>query len=449
MIAASSNRVLFVEDDEMLRAATVQALLLAGFDVTAFADAEAALAAIDRDFDGVVVSDIRMPRMDGLDLLARLRALDPDLSVILVTGHGDVPMAVKALQDGAADFLTKPFAADHLAASIRRALDRRALVLENRRLHAAVARLENDDGLIGESQAMTKLRETIRRIAAADVDVLVEGETGTGKELIARLIHREGPRRGRPFIAINCGALSEATAEIELFGHAADSVPQTRLSRTGQIAASDGGTLLLDEVDSMPLGLQAKLLRVLEEREVQPIGAERPTPLNLHVIATTKSDLGAASEQGGFRPDLYYRLAMLRLRVPPLRERGDDRLLLFAAFLAEASGTLGREEIALDGAVYARLHQYDWPGNVRELRNFAFEAILGTTDVMPVASRIQGSLAEQVASFEAALIRDALVRHKGNVQCVIRELGLPRKTFYDKITRFGIRAAGFREPRSG
>jgi two-component system C4-dicarboxylate transport response regulator DctD len=236
------------------------------------------LAAIDRDFDGVVVSDIRMPRMDGLDLLARLRALDPDLSVILVTGHGDVPMAVKALHDGAADFLTKPFAADHLAASIRRALERRALVLENRRLHAAIATLENDDGLIGDSASMTALRETIRRIAAADVDVLVEGETGTGKELVARLIHREGPRRGRPFIAINCGALSEATAEIELFGHAADSVPQTRLSRTGQIAASDGGTLLLDEVDSMPLGLQAKLLRVLEEREVQPIGAERPDP---------------------------------------------------------------------------------------------------------------------------------------------------------------------------
>ncbi|WP_213980448.1 sigma-54 dependent transcriptional regulator [Sphingomonas sp. dw_22] len=447
MIAASSNRVLFVEDDETLRAATVQALVLAGFEVTAFADAESALAAIDRSFDGVVVSDIRMPRMDGLDLLARLRTLDPDLSVILVTGHGDVPMAVKALQDGAADLLTKPFATDHLAASIRRALERRALVLENRRLQAAVAGLENDDGLIGESPAMTALRETIHRIAAADVDVLVEGETGTGKELVARLIHREGPRRGRPFIAVNCGALSEATAEIELFGHAADSVPQTRLSRTGQIAASDGGTLLLDEIDSMPPGLQAKLLRVLEEREVQPIGAERPTPLNLHVIATTKSDLAAASQQGNFRPDLYYRLATLRLRVPPVRERGEDRLLLFAAFVAEASATLGREQVALDGAVHARLHHHDWPGNVRELRNFAFEATLGTSTALPARPDTQGSLAEQVAAFEAALIRDALERHRGSVQNAIRELGLPRKTFYDKIARYGISAASFRPAR--
>jgi two-component system C4-dicarboxylate transport response regulator DctD len=442
-----TSRVIFVEDDKTLRAATEQALLLAGFDVTAFADAEAALAAIDRSFDGVVVSDIRMPRIDGLELLARLRALDPELSVILVTGHGDVPMAVKALQDGAVDFLTKPFATDHLAASIRRALERRALVLENRRLRAAVLRLEESDGLIGESASMTQLRETIRRIAAADVDVLVEGETGTGKELVARLIHREGPRRGRPFLAVNCGALSEATAEIELFGHAADSVPQTRLSRTGQIAASDGGTLLLDEVDSMPLGLQARLLRVLEEREVQPIGAERPTPLNLHVIATTKSDLAAASEEGRFRPDLYYRLATLRLRVPPVRERGEDRLLLFAAFVTEASKTLGREPLTLDAPIHARLHQHDWPGNVRELRNFAFEATLGATAAAPVRADGQGSLPEQIAAFESALIRDALTRHRGNVQNTIRELGLPRKTFYDKITRYGIAAADYRPAR--
>lgn len=444
-----SDQVFFVEDDDTLRAATVQALQLAGFDVTAFADAEAALAAIDRAFDGVVVSDIRMPRIDGLELLARLRLLDPELSVILVTGHGDVAMAVKALQDGAADFLTKPFATDHLAASIRRALERRALVLENRRLRDAVVRLEAQDGLIGESAPMTMLRETIGRIAAADVDVLVEGETGTGKELVARQIHREGPRRGRAFIAINCGALSEATAEIELFGHAADSVAQTRLSRVGQIAASDGGTLLLDEVDSMPLALQARLLRILEEREVRPIGADRPVSLNLHVIATTKSDLAAASADGRFRPDLYYRLAMLRLRVPPVRERGDDRLLLFAAFVAEASETLGREPVTLDGAVHARLRHHDWPGNVRELRNFAFETVLGAAPIpLESSEKRQGSLAEQLGAFEHALLREALTRHKGNVQQVIRELGLPRKTFYDKIARYQIIAADFRPPRS-
>jgi two-component system C4-dicarboxylate transport response regulator DctD len=231
-----------------------------------------------------------------------------------------------------------------------------------------------------------------------------------------------------------------------LFGHAADSVSQTRLSRTGQIAASDGGTLLLDEVDSMPLGLQAKLLRVLEEREVQPIGAERPVPINLHVIATTKSDLAAACSEGRFRADLYYRLATLRLRVPPVRERGEDRQLLFAAFMGEASETLGREQITLDGAVHARLRHHPWPGNVREIRNFAFEAILGHA-ATPAHAIGQGSLTEQVAAFESALLCDALTRHKGNVQQVIRELGLPRKTFYDKIARYGIVAAGFRPSR--
>jgi two-component system C4-dicarboxylate transport response regulator DctD len=438
-----SNRVLFVEDDETLRVATAQALELAGFEVMAFADAEAALARVAPDFDGVIVSDIRMPRMDGIELLGRLLALDPDLSVILVTGHGDVPMAVKALHDGALDFLTKPFATDHLAASVRRGLERRSLVLDNRRLRAAMAAQDDEYGLIGDSPAMGALRETIRRVAAADVDVLIEGETGTGKELVARLIHRQGPRRARPFIAVNCGALSEAGAEIELFGHAADSVAQTRLSRIGQIAASDRGTLLLDEIDSMPLGVQAKLLRVLEEREVQRVGDQRPTVVNLHVIATTKSDLAAASEAGRFRPDLFYRLATLRLRVPPIRERASDRFQLFASFLEEARLALGRADTEIDATAHARLRDHDWPGNVRELRNFAFEAMLGHQQPNPAPGAGE-SLLEHMASYEAELIRLALVRHCGSASKLCTELGLPRKTLYDKLRRHGLRPADFR-----
>lgn len=445
-MTGTRNRVLFVEDDDALRIATTQGLALAGFDVAAFGDPQEALAALDPGFDGVIVSDIRMPRLDGFELLARVRALDPELSVILVTGHADVPMAVKALKDGAFDFLTKPFATDHLAASIARALERRALVLDNRRLREAMARLEDSDSLIGESPAMTGLREAIRRIAAADVDVLVEGETGTGKELVARLLHREGPRRGRPFIAVNCGALSEATAEIELFGHAADSVAQTRLARDGQIVASNHGTLLLDEIDSMPLAIQAKLLRVLEEREVQPIGADRPTAIDLHVIATTKTDLREASEANRFRPDLYYRLAPVRLRVPPVRERGDDRLLLFAAFLEEARAALGRSDIDLTPAVHAHLQQHDWPGNVRELRNFAYEALIGA-DPQRAAPVTREPLAKRVAAFEAETLRECLERHGGHIPAVLDELGLPRKTLYDKLDRHGLRPADFRVPR--
>ena len=334
--------VIFVEDDAPLRAATAQALMLAGHDVRAFADARAALAAIPADFAGAIVSDIRMPGMDGLAFLAAVLERDPDLSVILVTGHGDVAMAVSALHRGAFDFLTKPFATEHLTASVARAVERRSLVIENRRLRAAAAAVAaDDDPLIGDSPAMTRLRASIHQLAQIDVDVLVEGETGTGKELVATLLHRLGPRRARPFVAVNCGALPEGLAEIELFGHASDSVAHTRLSRDGQIAASSGGTLLLDEIDSMPLAMQARLLRVLEEREVQPIGETRPRSVDLRVVATTKTSLSDAVAAGRFRADLFYRLDTVRLRVPPLREREGDAFLLFAAFLDEARGANG------------------------------------------------------------------------------------------------------------
>jgi two-component system C4-dicarboxylate transport response regulator DctD len=437
------NRVIFVEDDDTLRIATTQALVLGGFDVQAFADPEVALAAIDAGFHGVIVSDIRMPRLDGLELLTRVLAIDPELSVILVTGHADVAMAVQALHNGAFDFLAKPFATDHLTASVARALERRALVLDNRRLRAAMASLQDGDSLVGDSIAMTTLRETIHRIASADVDVLIEGETGTGKELVARLLHRQGPRRGRPFIAVNCGALSEATTEVELFGHAADSVAQSRFAREGQIAVSNTGTLLLDEIDSMPLALQARLLRVIEEREVQPIGADRPTALDLHIVATTKTDLAQASAAGRFRADLYYRLATVRLRVPPVRDRGDDRTMLFATFVEEARAALGRAEENLPPAVHLRLKQHDWPGNVRELRNFAYEAVLGAEPAQAGPAAHQ-PLPQRVAAFEAELIRECLARHRGSVQAAIRELQLPRKTFYDKLERYGLQPASFR-----
>ncbi|URW76406.1 sigma-54 dependent transcriptional regulator [Sphingomonas donggukensis] len=435
--------VILVEDDDALRIATAQALTLAGLHVTAYADAPSALAAITPAFEGAVVSDIRMPRMDGLQLLAALRGVDADIPVILVTGHGDVAMAVAALHDGAVDFLTKPFATDHLAASVTRAIGRRRLVLENRGLRAAAAAAANDDAgpLTGDSPAMERLRATVRQLAEADIDVLVEGETGTGKELVALMLHRLGPRRARPFIAVNCGALPEGLAEIELFGHAADSVAHTRLSRDGQIAASSGGTLLFDEIDSMAPAMQAKLLRVIEEREVLPIGANRPTPIDLRVVATCKRDLGEAVAAGSFRADLYYRLNTVRVRVPPLREREGDTLHLFARFVEEAKAQLGRDDFALTPAISRRLTDHDWPGNVRELRNFAFQVVLGTVDAVPAPL---ADLPAQVAAFEAAAIRTALERAQGRVPVALAELGIPRKTFYDKVARHGIDLATFR-----
>ncbi|MDB5696441.1 MAG: Fis family transcriptional regulator [Sphingomonas bacterium] len=438
-------RVILVEDDEPLRVATEQALVLAGHAVTAFGNAAKAIGAIDPSFDGVVVSDIRMPQIDGHELLARVRSIDAEIPVILVTGHGDVSMAVKALHDGASDFLTKPFATGHLIASIRRALERRTLVLDNRRLRLTMAQLEAGDALIGDSPAMTTLRQSVRQIAVTDLDVLFEGETGTGKELVARLLHFESRRRGRPFVAVNCGALAEATAEAELFGHAADSVPQTRLSRVGQIAASNGGTLLLDEIDSMPLALQATLLRVIEEREVHPIGAARPVALDLRIVATAKSDLHEEARAGRFREDLYYRLATVRLRVPPLRERDDDCHALFAMFLAEARATLSKPDFEPDMAAHLRLRQHQWPGNVRELRSYAYEIVIGASAREPAAPALEkATLPQQVATFEADLIARTLARHGGKVKAAVDELRIPRKTFYDKLARYNIVPSRYR-----
>lgn len=448
MRAPEDALVMLVEDDDQLRRATAQALELAGLRVKPFDRAAPALAALTPDFPGVVVSDIRMPRMDGLELLARIRAIDADLPVLLVTGHGDVPMAVSALHDGAFDFIAKPFATERLLVAVRRALDRRALVIENRRLRAAAASAAAEESpLIGESAAMAWLRTMIDQLAEIDVDILVEGETGTGKELVARMLHRRGRRRGKPFVAVNCGALPEGIAEVELFGHAADSVPHTRLARTGRIAASSGGTLLLDEIDSMPLGMQARLLRVLEEREVQPIGADHPEPVDLRVIATAKRDMAEAVAAGAFRADLYYRLTAMRLRVPAMREREGDVFLLFAAFVEEAKQQLGVRDVTLTPAVQAHLAAHDWPGNVRELRNFAFEVAAGRAAPGAIEGARGGDLPSRVAEFEASLIRNALLRHGGRVSRALAELGVPRKTLYDKIARLGIDLDAIRRSR--
>jgi two-component system C4-dicarboxylate transport response regulator DctD len=435
--------VVFVEDDDALRLATGQALELAGVDVSPFARGDHALAAITRDFAGAIVSDIRMPHMDGLELLAAVGAIDREIPVILITGHGDIAMAVGAMRDGAADFLTKPFATDHLVAAVRRSLDHRALVMDNRRLRS-LAEQPADDPLIGASPAMQRLRHIVRQLAEADIDVLVEGETGTGKELVATLLHRWGRRRARPLMAVNCGALPEGLAEIELFGHASDSVAHTRLSRVGQIAASSGGTLLLDEIDSMPMAMQARLLRVLEEREVHPIGAERPEPVDLRVVATSKIDLAEAVKTGQFRADLLYRLSTARIRVPPLRERGEDVLTLFALFAREAAEQFGKPDWRIDAVTRGRLRHHDWPGNVRELRNFAVEAVMGIAPDDLQGRAAARSLPERVADYEAGEIRAALKASQGRIPPVLAALGLPRKTLYDKMARYGIVPGDYR-----
>ena len=432
--------VFFVDDDANLREANVQALELAGLEVAAFGEAETALAHIDREFDGVIVSDIRMPRMDGLQFSARIREIDPEIPIILITGHADVPMAIGALKDGAFDFLTKPFAADHLSAAARRAMETRRLVLDNRALRSAMAE-ESASPLIGDSAVMVGLRDTIAQVAKADVDVLIEGETGTGKELVALLLHRQGPRRGKPFVAVNCGALPEALAEAELFGED----PGIGAGRLGRIEASSGGTLFLDEVDSMPLAVQAKMLRVLEEREILRLGGDAPRALRLRVVAAAKRDLEAASRTGEFRDDLFYRLNVVRLRVPALRQRREDIPQLFAGFVAEALDQVGGTRFRMTDAVRRRLSDHDWPGNVRELRNFAFSTVLDLPQGPSAGDEPQSlPLPDRVSRYEAALIGEALTATAGAIAPALPILGIPRKTLYDKMRRLGIDPKSFR-----
>ncbi len=447
MTEAAEGPLIFVDDDPDLRRATAQMLKLAGFAVQAFDAAEPALAALDAGFEGPVVTDIRMPRMSGLEFHDRIRALDPDLPVILVTGHADVDLAVSAVKNGVYDFISKPFDGERLVGTVRRAAEKRRLVLENRRLREAAAELPDDLPLVGNAPGLRTLREMVRRVADTDVDVLILGETGTGKEVVASLLHRwSSRRRAKNFVALNCGALPETVLESELFGHEAGAFTGAQKRRVGRIEHASGGTLFLDEIESCPPAIQVKLLRVLETREVEPLGTNERRRLDLRVVAATKVDLGDPAARGDFRADLYYRLNVVTLRIPPLRERREDAPLLFAHFARRAAERFGLPVPPLTAAIRHRLETHDWPGNVRELLHFADRAVLGLEEDAPpspepLAAPGAGgdrTLPEMVEQYEAEVIRATLQQHRGDVRATLEALGLPRKTFYDKLKRYGI-----------
>ena len=435
------NQVAFIDDDDDLRAANVQALQLAGFEVLAFASAEAALKMLGPDFPGAVVSDIRMPRMDGRQLFRRLKEADPDLPVILVTGHADVAEAVEAMHEGAYDFVAKPYASERLVASIGRALEKRRLVLDNRRLRAAADSAQGDWPLIGQTRVMERLRATLRQLADADVDVLLEGETGVGKELAARALHNWGRRHNRPFVAVDCAALPAGALDSELFGHELGAFNGAVRQRVGRIQQADRGTLFLDEIETLTLEAQGKFLRVLEEREVTPLGSNQVRTLDLRIVAAAKTDLSDAVTAGTFRADLLHRLDVVRLCIPPLRERRDDIPLLFGHFLARACERLNSPAPVIDEPVRWRLHNHSWPGNVRELSHYAQRVALGLADQGGAGAGAGAELPplpERVASYEAQAIEEALAASAGDIRATLEVLRIPRKTFYDKVERHGI-----------
>jgi two-component system, NtrC family, C4-dicarboxylate transport response regulator DctD len=438
--------VAFIDDDDDLRNANRQTLELAGFSVMSFADSMSALQVLTPDFTGVVVTDVRMPHIDGLELFRRLRAMDADLPVILVTGHGDIDMAVAAMHDGAYDFIAKPYPSERLVQSIVRGAEKRRLVIENRELRLALETSDDNLPLIGQTPVMQNLRKTLRHVANADVDVLIAGETGTGKEVAASLLHEWSRRKQGNFVALNCGALPETVIESELFGHEAGAFTGAQKKRVGRIEHASGGTLFLDEIESMPLATQVKLLRVLETREITPLGTNEHRPVDLRVVAAAKVDLGSPQQRANFREDLFYRLNVVTISIPPLRERRDDIPLLFTHFLQRAAARFKSEMPELTGALRSRLMEHDWPGNVRELSHFAERVALGLeeTAIQPAGpDKNILNLPMAMEQHEAKLIRDALIANNGDVRSTIETLGIPRKTFYDKLQRHGIDRSGY------
>ncbi|EJL00377.1 sigma-54-dependent transcriptional regulator [Pseudomonas chlororaphis] len=433
------NSVMLVDDEASIRTAVEQWLSLSGFEVQLFSRAEDCLARLPRDFPGVILSDVRMPGISGLELLKEVQQRDADLPVILLTGHGDVPMAVEAMRDGAYDFLEKPFSPETLLSSLRRALDKRGLVLENRRLHEqADTREKIDSTLLGVSRALQTLRRQVVDLAALPVNVLIRGETGSGKELVARCLHDFGPRADKPFVALNCAAIPEQLFEAELFGHESGAFTGAQGKRIGKLEYADGGTLFLDEIESMPLAQQVKLLRVLQEQKLERLGSNQSIEVDLRIIAATKPDLLDEARAGRFREDLAYRLNVAQLRLLPLRDRREDIPLLYEHFAHAAAERLGRSVAPLSGVQLSRLLSHDWPGNVRELANVAERQVLGLGEPEPETIDPGQSLAAQQEAFEAQCLRAALTRHKGDIKAVLVELQLPRRTFNEKMQRHGL-----------
>ncbi|GJH32326.1 sigma-54-dependent transcriptional regulator [Paraburkholderia azotifigens] len=439
-------RVLVVEDDENVRFGVEQAVALAGFPVSAFASAAQALAEVAPGAPLVIVSDVRMPGIDGLQLLDKVLAIDSQIPVVLISGHADISTAVGAMQVGAYDFIEKPFSSDHIAGRVARAVEKRRLTLEVQGLRAALDNWQGIEALVlGKSPAMAEVRKKILRLADTSVSVLITGETGTGKELIARSLHDFGGRRDKHFVALNCGGLPEQIFESELFGHEAGAFTGAIKKRVGKIEWAHGGTLFLDEIETMPIALQIKMLRVLQERTLERLGANESISVDCRVIAASKADLTALSADGRFRSDLLYRLNVAQIELPPLRERREDVPLLFEHFVLAAARRFGQPAPVVSASQVSELMTHAWPGNVRELQNVADRFVLGLTgDSLLVegsnAAVKGGTLADQLAYFERMLIEDMLRRHHGNVADTSEALGMPKKTLYHKLRQLKIAA---------
>ena len=448
---AEPFRILVVDDEPAQRELVSGFLRKRGFEVDEAAGGQAALARFTQEPFDLVLTDQRMPDLSGLDLLQRLRAVTPEAAVIVMTAYGTIETAVGAIKAGATDYLSKPINLDELLHRIERVRERQRLLGENRELRAALEERHRVEGIIGDSGRMQEVLSLVRRVAPSDATVLIRGESGTGKELIARAIHHASPRAAGPLVAVNCAALPEGLLESELFGHEKGAFTGAAASRKGRFELADGGSIFLDEIGDLPLHLQVKLLRVLQERQFERVGGTRTIPVNVRVLAATHRNLEALVREGRFRDDLYYRINVVTLLLPPLRERREDLSPLIEHFLTRFAGKNGKTIRGLTREARDALLRYDYPGNVRELENLIERAVVLTRDEVIGKSDLPLTLDEQTAESDAPaglvaaveglerrMMRDALSR-AGGVQTRAAELlGISERVLRYKLRKYGL-----------
>jgi DNA-binding NtrC family response regulator len=449
------KRILVVEDEEKLRRVIQLQLLSSGFDVDPAGSAEEGLKQADRA--DLVLTDLKLPRMDGLEFLAVIRRQNAQVPVIIMTAFGSVETAVQAMKSGATDFLLKPFSLDHLMQVVGKALEMRALRDENRQLKAELGRRYEFDNIIGRSGPMQEIFETIERVAPTRATVLLTGESGVGKDLIARAIHFHSPRRDRPLVKINCTAIPENLMESELFGYEKGAFTGANAAKPGKFEQADTGTVFLDEIGDVPAGIQVKLLRVLQEREFERLGSNVTRHIDVRLVAATNQDLRAALEQGTFREDLYYRLNVVPLNIPPLRERKQDIPFLASHFVHKLAPDVGCQVDSITDAGMEKLMAYHWPGNVRELENVVERSLVMCRGSQLDAHDIKLENAPRprpqnggdahflpegmtLDEYEQELIREALKRAGGNKSQAARLLGLTRNALRYRLTQMGLEA---------
>ena len=453
-----SGRILIVDDDEALRESLQMVLSAEGYEAVCAADAAAALLQLETSTPELVLCDVRMPGMDGLELLPQLVRRLPDATVILMSAYGTAELAIEAMKRGAYDYLAKPFAPSEVLLTLRKARERERLRRANQLLRREVERSSGEHPIVAASEPMIEVLEVMERAAGFKATVLLTGESGTGKEVLARAIHAQSPRRSEAFVAVNCAAIPEALLESELFGHAKGAFTGADRARRGLFLEADGGTLFLDEVGELPTALQAKLLRVLQEEEVRPLGDSKSRSVDVRVLAATARHLEAEVAAGRFREDLFYRLNVVRLAVPPLRERPKDIPLLVDHFLARFRDTLGKPVRGVSDEALERLVAYRWPGNVRELENVIERAIIlanadriGLAELpqnvavpqpgAPAAGRASDfSLRRARRMVEVDVIQRALRATGGNRTHAARLLEISHRALLYKIKEYGIRS---------